>query len=334
MQLDDVDEINNASLVEYYPFCGSINFNKIFFSIRYYSLLEEFIEDNHIQAKIHTSDRYNIVLPEYADQDYVSVNTLNMLCDIHSCADKIFIRENITVADLYDALCGAYNAHEWYNSIKNHTFNSVLIDLSAAEMKSLAKIQFDDSLISKIDKAIVELLSINGDKCFVKLYSVSPKDEHSTPEDLTAKTGKEVLELLTSRSRTYTTICEYAKLNQSHGIMLREFAAINPNMEFRLFVYGNCLRAISQYKCYTVLFTDNVERKRIYNAICKWFPTVERDIIYSDYIVDIVLDNSIKIIEINSYGPGLRAGSCLYNWKIDYDIMHYSSVPDIRFLDF
>lgn len=403
--LVDIEDINNACLPKYYPFCGSRNFDRIFFSTRYFTLLEDFLADNDIKVYLHPSSEaqfWNITLPEYADQDFVSIATSSIPHrDIRSYSNEIIIvtespsnsaelpfnsaeLKEITVVDLYNALCEAYNADKWYESIKAHTFKSILIPLSAQDMKSLAKMDFDEELIAKIDGGIsrlsavlrvvysenerntpiiIDVLVENG--YFIKLYSVSPKNDDSTPADLTIRTGQEALKLLTSRTRTYNTICEFADSNSPHGIMLREFVPIDSDLEFRLFVFGNTLRAISQYKCYTEGLFPQSCRGVIYDAICKWFTIIEPDVPYADYVIDIVLcpenkdcfphkdlfshkilylykdlsphtfarKDSIKVIEINSYGPGLLSGSGLYNWETDYDIMHYSTKPDIRFLD-
>jgi hypothetical protein len=166
------------------------------------------------------------------------------------------------------------------------------------------------------------------------LYSVSPKSESTRAIDLTANTAQNVVDLLRRSDRTNNSLRD----NIVKGIMLRKYdESINPEREFRLFVCGYNLRAISQYKCYEFieLYSDPDIRNKIYKLIIDWWPTICKLLVHSQCTIDIVFmpDWSIKIIELNSFGPELLAGSCLYNWLNDYDILYNSSKPDIRFVE-
>ncbi len=337
--MDNYDEINTACYPEYYPFQGNSNFKFVFISIRYFSLLESYLEDNNILYKIHDFDElkfYNIRLPEYSDKEFIKISTKNIPPNkfIYDHSDEIKIKKNITVETLYNVLCSHYYADNWYYDLSDLTFKSVLIDLSRDNIQSLISHRYDDHiLIEKIDSAIKILTSNTDDKVFVKLFSVSPKDEFSEPIDLTAKNSLQVLQLLTKSKRTFDSL----QYNIKTGIMLRQYIPnLNSDNEFRLFIFGYNLRAISQYKCYDVIekYQDPKIRLCIYQMICSWWIDIEKKITYSDCVIDIVFleNDEIKLIEINSYGPGLLAGSALYNWVYDYDILHYSSKPDIRFL--
>lgn len=400
----DVDEINNASLWEYFPFRGSKNFKKIFFSARYLELIEDYLEDNDIEydllvgqsrnttnstnfgndfinkamSGISTSryiSEFNFTLPEYADEDFISIDTEDVLpgSAIHVHARDIFLKSNapkvrLTVMDLYFAICEAYGADKWYSNISNLTFKSVLLPLTPNEVCYLASISgnivnnniIDDN--TNIDGNMRDLLerlnsafkSLDSGKYFVRLYSVSPKNDEGEVPIVT--TAEEALKLLTTSPRSYSTLCELAESGIGHGIMIREYVTMNRNYEFRLFVFGGNLRAISQYMCYDVIeeFQDKHLQDLIYKSICTWWNGVCLQFPFKDFVLDIVfisniiniadylaniplntdyqvLANDIKVIEINSFGPGLLAGSSLYNWKTDYDVMHYSTKPDIRF---
>lgn len=336
--MDSYDEINTAFYPEYYPFQGNSNYKFVFISMRYFPLLEFFLEDNNITYEIHDNDElkfYDVSLPEYKETDFIKIDIENFPLNkfIYLHADKIMIKKNISVSTLYNVLCSYYHADNWYYDLSDLTFKSVLIDLSSDDVKSLISYKFDNILLDKIDNAIKTLTSYQNDKVFVKLYSVSPKDEFSEPDDLTVKKSFEVLKLLTNSRRTYNSLCN----NIKSGIMLREYIPnLDSNNEFRLFIFGYNLRAISQYKCYDLIekYQNVTLRSHIYDLICKWWYDVNKKFTFSDFVADIVfLDNDeIKLIEINSYGPGLLAGSALYNWVVDYDILHYSAKPDIRFL--
>lgn len=93
------------------------------------------------------------------------------------------------------------------------------------------------------------------------------------------------------------------------------------------------MNAVTQYftDCYFPKLQEQSEsiKKRIHvfnkNYIFHWnfkefFENVKGKISYDDYIIDFaVLENSIKIVEINPYGE--NTGSGLFNWKKDQDVL-------------
>lgn len=318
----DVDEINTCAYEKYYPI---IQFeDMMFLSTIYLSLIENWLEDNFIDYDIISyqqfTDTYNLKFIEHTDQDV------------------IMIKSTITTDILYRVICSGYYAHTWYYQLRDHTIESKMIDLTDAEANDILAANENSQLLDKIQSAINDLRSssleqpTDTDKIFVKLYSVSPKTKSTSSIDLTASTAQQVLDLLRLSDRTANSLqCNIVK-----GIMLRRYdPLIDSDREFRLFVKGYNLRAISQYNCYEELYTDLDIRTKIYDLIINWWPTISKLLVHNKCTIDIVFmpDWSIKIIELNSFGPGLLAGSSLYNWLNDYDILHKSSKPDIRFVE-
>merc|ERR1712137_1263692 len=117
--------------------------------------------------------------------------------------------------------------------------------------------------------------------------------------------------------------------------------------EFRLFIHGMNLRAISQYQCYTVIseFQSKEIQHKIYCAICSWWKKVYKTVPYYDCTVDIIFydlqknncdlwdETNIYIVEINSFGAGSLCGSSLFSWVTDFDILYKAKVPEIRFIE-
>lgn len=345
--MDELNEINNYALTKYYPFVGSPNFKKIFFSQRYLGLVEDYLQQNKIQFTRHEPyqiEFFAVTLPEYTIDDFICISTKNVPPHkfIYYCDNSIKIKKNITVETLYKALCSGYYANRWYNQIQDLTFESELIDLTEHEVNYLLQKTdvCDNVLLYKIDAAIKVLTNDMDNRVFVKLYSVSPKneynDDNTTREtnkfELTATDVTGVVKLLRKSERTTYSL----ENDLVHGIMLRRFIKeIDLENEFRLFVYDGKLRAISQYQCYQKItkYSDPLVQKKIYDMICNWWNKDAVALIpYVDCVIDVVIiDNEVKIIEINSFGPGLIAGSGLFNWDKDYDIMHYSIEPQILF---
>mgnify|MGYP000846706478 CR=1 FL=1 len=321
------NEINQANIKKYYPFVPQINTNKIFFSHRYFTLIEEYLEDKEINVTIYDREEKSDkkILPEYNEYELCCIEATHEILEIKY--DKIYVLScvnNITIDTLYKTLCSSYHAHNWYREIENFTFNSVLIDLNNSEIQDIFNNNTNAELHNKITNSVTLLNSKNG--VFVRLYSLSPKSS------VKCYNSKQVIELISSSARTIWSLHNYEK----NGIMLREYVDMNNAYEFRLFVFGSVLRAISQYFCYVYFeeLEDNQKRQHIYNNIVSWFATIYKNISYEDYTVDILVStNDIKIIEINSFGPGLLSGSSLFSWTKDYDILHFSKKPVIRFVD-
>jgi len=329
--------INNFKFDEFYPFLGNPNFKKIFFSVRYLSLIDNFLKDNDIKYTIHDPEEaiwYNLKFPEYANEKFISINIDTLLRHrlLYYEAEQIIITENITLDNLYDTLCESYDANKWYHKIKEFTFESVLIDLSQNQINYILEKESDDfGLVDKINNEILPLTT-NNNKIFVRLYSLSPKDSIYFPSMIISN-ADDVIQLLRSSERTI----DYLKNYSNQGIILRQYEkSLKSKNEFRLFIFDKKLRAISQYQYYIKIekYSDSDLRQIIYDSICDYFNKVANLIDYSDYVLDIVFLNNfstIKIIEINTFGPGLLSEGGLFDWKNDYDIMHNSVVPCIRF---
>ena len=347
----EADEINNAQLASYYPFVGRKGENKIYFSVRYLWLIVNYLYSISLHANIMTERAVNtrgletneMELPEYNDNAIVNIEIPNPLNTsyLYSHDHEIYINDTITLLDLYRELCAAYHAQNWYDQIIEYTPRSILIDLSKSDIEQLLKGKTVKE--AEINAAIAEI----GKLAFVRLYSLSPKSDCTTSFDLTATNAAEVCKMIRLSERTSSTLGLYRR----EGIMLREFIAdMDLDNEFRLFVFDDKLRAISQYNCYNHIdkYEDVNVQNEIYKRICEFFDEISDDVSRHahpssdclpalglvDYVIDVEIDmvhNRNLVIEINCFGPGLLAGSGLFNWITDYDVMHYSDKPVIRF---
>jgi len=212
------------------------------------------------------------------------------------------------------------------------TFLSRLVKLNDYDKKCImGNKEISEGLYKELDEEIRLIKKLTSkSRVFVRLFSLSPKNSDKIG-DIAVIDVDELLKLLHNSPRAIGSLSK----SYNNGIMLREFHQDLPtSFEFRLFVHGSHLRAISQYNCYEYIpeLDDENIKDRIINII-------KNKIEYIDSIIDIVIwdgkDGSfmnlgIWIIEINTFGAGLLAGSCLYNWIDDYDTLHYSKKPDYR----
>jgi len=356
-EFDERSEINSANHEEYFPFMMTFNNNIVFFPHRYYiNYLDDLLFDNDIDVEIKERDEvhdlYSIKMKEYIDDDVCLVRTSKCISGkfitlpaskIINSMNSIFLLDNsgketnISIESLYYQIIRSFHADKWYSMLGYPiTFYSKLINLTSADKQSIISSKVDinisKDLLNKLDKTIDKIkTSTSKNKVFVRLYSLSPKNPSSNINDLAVENTHELIKLLSNSPRAINSLSE----NYDNGIMLREFHEDLPTSnEFRLFVKGYCLRAISQYYCYEYL--PELENDNIKKKIINWFHIVKNKIDYMDCVIDIVIwedkedsymNLGIWIIEINSFGAGLLAGSSLFNWVNDYEILYNSREP-------
>lgn len=114
---------------------------------------------------------------------------------------------------------------------------------------------------------------------------------------------------------------------------------IEPDKEFRIFVYQNEITAISTQNIYspnewlTNLTEDQI--KDVVKLITDYFEVNIKDKLrfIRNYTMDLaILDEGTPyFIEPNSFGKYYAAGSALYQWVNDHDKLHDSSSIEFRF---
>ena len=160
---------------------------------------------------------------------------------------------------------------------------------------------------------------------FIRFDSASPKDGEgnfpiTNPKDL-------IMLLITSQRSLASLSSGYRKLY---------FMEFNPEFdskkEVRVFVKDNKVTCISQYHwdepCYFSKLNDDqlmILAKNIINEVeLNLIPLITNKININNFTVDYLVkeDLTLKIIELNSFGYWLAAGSCLFNWIIDRNILY------------
>jgi hypothetical protein len=174
----------------------------------------------------------------------------------------------------------------------------------------------------------------NMEKTLLKFKDVKIDNVHIRTESVSLKYGvhglgpynsiKEILESLTSSINGH---CPLKRIDKELKIYLIPWQNIDVNKEFRIFVYQNKITAISQQDIYTVnkLANDNLINGWV-KIIQTYFNNFIKDkfIHIGNYSIDFaILENDIPyFIEINSFGSQYAAGSSLFHWIIDNDILY------------
>lgn len=113
--------------------------------------------------------------------------------------------------------------------------------------------------------------------------------------------------------------------------------------EFRVFVYQNTITALSSQHLSEI---DELLCNKTDDELCKIAGKVVnyfnehlmdnlKDIVGPNYTMDIALlnDNSVYFIEPNSFGSNYAAGSALFHWQTDHDILCNLESIEFRIID-
>ena len=168
-------------------------------------------------------------------------------------------------------------------------------------------------------------------KYFVRCNSVSLKyGQHGVGPYITFE---QIIESLVTCIETHTPIDNKNRCIEPLTIYLLKWQKFDKYKEYRIFICNNSITAISQQNIYEVnefldAFTEE-ERIQIIEMhtqiIYDSFETnIKKKIIHtSNYCIDaVILENdSLYFIEINSFGKEYAAGSALFHWLNDEDIL-------------
>ena len=115
---------------------------------------------------------------------------------------------------------------------------------------------------------------------------------------------------------------------------------INEDKEFRIFVYNNEITAISSQHLYQVnnwlsKLSDDKIKEAVYKILLYFDEHIKDKMTYmGSYTMDLALvepNNDLYFIEPNSFGKYYAAGSALYSWIYDHDILYDDKVVTVRY---
>mmetsp|Transcript_13362 Transcript_13362/g.42274 ORF Transcript_13362/g.42274 Transcript_13362/m.42274 type:complete len:273 (-) Transcript_13362:99-917(-) len=150
--------------------------------------------------------------------------------------------------------------------------------------------------------------------------------------DMAVSSGLAAMQLLTSSERIFTdlivaTATEELYAEHPMKVILRTWEPrLNHRFEFRAFVSGGELTAISQYNHYCY-FPEVVQRKQEVLDLIQgfWYAKVRERVPVPDYVVDFaVLDpvdgrSEVVVIELNPFES--TTGGALFDWRADKETL-------------
>lgn len=160
---------------------------------------------------------------------------------------------------------------------------------------------------------------------FIRLDSCSVKDSNVecpiiNPKDL-------IMSLITSK-RVLTAF----KVGYNKIYFIDYNSEFDSAKEVRVFVRNRKVTCITQYQWNNIGYFNNFTNDQLICLAKKIIDDVENNLVLlvcdkintNDFTIDYLVkeDMNIKIIELNSFGYWLAAGSCLFSWIVDRDILY------------
>ena len=245
--------------------------------------------------------------------------------------------------DDYNKILNNTNTSLW---IDNFHSNYIVINIDVTklnwlyEANNIAKItgKFPNTLIDELEDFLSKNNNLNyiftGKKYFVRTESVSLKyGQHGAGPYINLK---QIMESLVSCKQHHCPLDKKIPIIKLYLLEWKE--NLNTDLEFRMFVNNNKITAISQQNIYS---KNNILSKLQYNEIIDYLDklieyyenVIKRKITHiQEYTIDIaIIENKPYFIEINCFGKEYAAGSSLFHWLIDENILYGKNSDKIYF---
>lgn len=234
------------------------------------------------------------------------------------------------IKHVYKSYIDSFDYHIWYPLISHlsHVPQGVnMIHITPELKEELIKLYnhdtANDNIILDFKQKITNFLYNQN---FIRLSSTSGKNVKSV-KPLTHV--DEIIQHLTTNKLFVEQ--EYQRNKSSYLIIMPWNDAIDDRYEYRLFVVNGKLTGASQQNVrqlynYTFDELDMIEHALTHISFLSLIP-------YQDYVADVYIKEGVcHLIELNPFGASSGAGSSLFHWVNDYDILYGLKPPQWRYL--
>lgn len=242
--------------------------------------------------------------------------------------------------DDYDKVLSQTNTNKWIDIFKKYKYIEISNKIWIKWLKKAYEISsqtgrfsqlFEDELNEicfNLEKKYTDIF--NGTAYFIRINNCSLK--YGQHKEGPYYSIRQILESTVSSIKGHSPINDDTnKLD----IYLIDWINIEPEYEFRVFVYKNKITAISQQNIYKKLLNKNTKgfetdyfQSKIKNKldlIVEYFYNIINKKVYwiDSYTIDIaIIDNKPYFIELNSFGKQYASGSALFHWLLDEEILY------------
>ncbi len=221
-----------------------------------------------------------------------------------------------------------HDYHVWYDITKGAPADVKMIKLSQGMKEALCAKDLNNL---KELKLLIEKVCDGKQQYFVRTSSTSGKNE--IPVKLFSDPDKIITHLLSVKEFVSREFERYEK--DTYIIFVPWNPKIDSRTEFRLFIVNRKLTAASPQKWWECHNYTSEELCIIENAFLT--STLFQDSPYDSFVADVYVDLEKKtsnLIEINCFGDHSGAGSSLFNWENDHDLLYGigEKEPELRYI--
>jgi len=208
----------------------------------------------------------------------------------------------------------------WYQDLSDHTFPTIFLRLKDEEIAALAEGETKGDIPLNVQKRMKHPMGSFPGNCFVFTDLGAPTDT----ERFLNKNGA-----VYSPASAWRYLAESQKIRELAGkkliehICIRPFRRITKPREFRLFVKGGKLRAMSQYWLTRHFRRLDGRKDDYWQMALSFIENVSWLLPASDIVMDVYFtsDHDILIIDFNNWGDPTDP-LMLKSWNIDWNIEH------------
>ena len=239
----------------------------------------------------------------------------------------------------YKEVCDATNTAKWIDLFKTYKFITLdLAPLNARWMIEACRMgihtgKFPKSYEDERDALAASITAqhpeiFDGTGYFIRTENVSLKyGQHKAgPYSDMVRIIESLVTSIDGHSPIYDNTTELK-------LYFIPWEKLSLEREYRGFVCNNQLTAVSQQHLYNLMVYENPQKEA--EIVCKYFTEVMREKItfLENYSFDIaILEGDVPyFIEANCFGTEYAAGSALYGWIEDHDILYGTDPTKLYF---
>ena len=290
----DKDDYNNGNLHEYDPYLNGI------IDTDWYNSLSEYNKE-----LINSRCKYE--LGEVQIPHEIQVDNSDKFLSI-----------------VHQAYLDSFDYNVWFNNgLSNASLIHISSDIKSVLLEMYVNRSKDASHLQEFKDQITQVLSTYTRGWFMRLSSTSGKNEDSLEPLYT--TDQIISRLVTVKLFVEK---EYRRPEKETYLILIPWnvdVELDPQYEFRIFVVNGKLTGACPQRWFESYQYSEEELERIEKALSD----IKFMNVYKTFIADVYITDQCHLIEFNPFGAYCGAGSALFNWITDYDVLYGKSEPEL-----
>ena len=297
-------------------------------------ICEDIFTDDYNNGNLHEYDPYlNGIIDKdwYASLSDYNKQLINSRCQYELGEVKVPHEIQIDnsakfLSIVHQAYLDSFDYNIWFNKdLSNASLIYISSDTKSILLEMYLQRSTSIAVLQKFRDQISQVLSTYTGGWFMRLSSTSGKNEDSLEPLYT-------VDQVISRLVTVKLFVEkeYRRPEKNTYLILipcNIVVELDPQYEFRIFVVNGKLTGACPQRWYESYQYSEQELERIEKALSniKFMNT------YKTFIADVYITDECHLIEFNPFGAYCGAGSALFNWVTDYDILYGKLEPELRY---